>query len=129
MNRLHICHIQNHGSIAFSFFFSSRRRHTRSYGDWSSDVCSSDLWLLTPFLLSHVQVHYPCVFDILRSLNRRKLATGSFGVMTFGSRMSFPDLIWIDSAPVNGLVRFFQFLQELVVVAPYISPLIRSQSM
>src|SRR5207248_3920426 len=24
-------------------FFSSRRRHTRSYGDWSSDVCSSDL--------------------------------------------------------------------------------------
>src|SRR5437867_8837053 len=27
------------------FFFSSRRRHTRSYGDWSSDVCSSDLGL------------------------------------------------------------------------------------
>src|SRR6266705_4183914 len=27
----------------FVFFFSSRRRHTRSYGDWSSDVCSSDL--------------------------------------------------------------------------------------
>src|SRR5207248_1885542 len=25
------------------FFFPSRRRHTRSYGDWSSDVCSSDL--------------------------------------------------------------------------------------
>src|SRR5207248_7432194 len=25
------------------FFFSSKRRHTRSYGDWSSDVCSSDL--------------------------------------------------------------------------------------
>src|SRR5437867_8828769 len=25
------------------FFFSSRRRHTTSYGDWSSDVCSSDL--------------------------------------------------------------------------------------
>src|SRR5207248_3383323 len=25
------------------FFFSSRRRHTRSYGDWSSDMCSSDL--------------------------------------------------------------------------------------
>src|SRR5690349_25121118 len=26
-----------------SFFFSSRRRHTRSLRDWSSDVCSSDL--------------------------------------------------------------------------------------
>src|SRR5437867_5176815 len=30
-------------SIFGYFFFSSRRRHTRSYGDWSSDVCSSDL--------------------------------------------------------------------------------------
>src|SRR6266496_3292481 len=27
----------------FIFFFSSRRRHTRSLRDWSSDVCSSDL--------------------------------------------------------------------------------------
>src|SRR5256885_12270600 len=25
------------------FFFASRRRHTRLQGDWSSDVCSSDL--------------------------------------------------------------------------------------
>src|SRR5256885_12893105 len=32
-------------SILFAvfFFFSSRRRHTRLQGDWSSDVCSSDL--------------------------------------------------------------------------------------
>src|SRR5256885_10456923 len=30
----------NHCSF---FFFSSRRRHTRLQGDWSSDVCSSDL--------------------------------------------------------------------------------------
>src|SRR6266496_4983121 len=29
--------------IATNFFFSSRRRHTRSLRDWSSDVCSSDL--------------------------------------------------------------------------------------
>src|SRR5256885_11622133 len=34
------------------FFFSSRRRHTRLQGDWSSDVCSSDLRILrdAPFL-------------------------------------------------------------------------------
>src|SRR5256885_10946759 len=31
------------GLINFFFFFSSRRRHTRLQGDWSSDVCSSDL--------------------------------------------------------------------------------------
>src|SRR5207245_5651190 len=29
-----------------SFFFSSRRRHTRCYRDWSSDVCSSDLGVI-----------------------------------------------------------------------------------
>src|SRR5699024_6709537 len=32
----------------FVFFFSSRRRHTRSKRDWSSDVCSSDL---TPLMM------------------------------------------------------------------------------
>src|SRR5262250_3814231 len=31
--------------LLFFFFFSSRRRHTRYIGDWSSDVCSSDLQL------------------------------------------------------------------------------------
>src|SRR5438105_11220232 len=30
------------------FFFSSRRRHTRSTRDWSSDVCSSDLVVTAP---------------------------------------------------------------------------------
>src|SRR5215467_7059173 len=33
-----MCH-----AFMFFFFFSSRRRHTRLQGDWSSDVCSSDL--------------------------------------------------------------------------------------
>src|SRR2546426_3573324 len=31
------------GLCSLLFFFSSRRRHTRLQGDWSSDVCSSDL--------------------------------------------------------------------------------------
>src|SRR5256885_5873360 len=34
------------GRAGLFFFFSSRRRHTRLQGDWSSDVCSSDLRLL-----------------------------------------------------------------------------------
>src|SRR3712207_4830749 len=34
------------------FFFSSRRRHTRYWRDWSSDVCSSDLF---PYLNANVQ--------------------------------------------------------------------------
>src|SRR5256885_5867275 len=43
--------------IIFLFFFSSRRRHTRLQGDWSSDVCSSDLptgLLYLTNTLSHV---------------------------------------------------------------------------
>src|SRR5438045_9668985 len=31
-------------SPSLCFFFSSRRRHTRCLSDWSSDVCSSDLF-------------------------------------------------------------------------------------
>src|SRR5690606_39891672 len=30
-------------AVVMTFFFSSRRRHTRFSRDWSSDVCSSDL--------------------------------------------------------------------------------------
>src|SRR3712207_7677161 len=33
------------------FFFSSRRRHTRYWRDWSSDVCSSDLYVFSFILL------------------------------------------------------------------------------
>src|SRR3712207_8400995 len=34
-------------------FFSSRRRHTRYWRDWSSDVCSSDLALFVDFDPEH----------------------------------------------------------------------------
>src|SRR6266850_2914625 len=34
--------------LLYFFFFSSRRRHTRLQGDWSSDVCSSDLLGMLP---------------------------------------------------------------------------------
>src|SRR5579885_2298799 len=40
------------------FFFSSRRRHTRSKRDWSSDVCSSDLDRAAKGESKHVIVEY-----------------------------------------------------------------------
>src|SRR3712207_689529 len=40
------------GVSSFVFFFSSRRRHTRYWRDWSSDVCSSDLCLDTVVTLA-----------------------------------------------------------------------------
>src|SRR5256885_10389704 len=39
--------------ISIFFFFSSRRRHTRLQGDWSSDVCSSGLNISLLLLFSH----------------------------------------------------------------------------
>src|SRR3712207_9487908 len=39
------------------FFFSSRRRHTRYWRDWSSDVCSSDLVPAGKTVVSESGIH------------------------------------------------------------------------
>src|SRR5260221_3667723 len=44
------------------FFFSSRRRHTRSLCDWSSDVCSSDLF-------DHVAFGYGPAVPVLKDVS------------------------------------------------------------
>src|SRR5438445_640597 len=44
-----LCYCDCYFSFVFFFFFSSRRRHTRYWRDWSSDVCSSDLKVSNPF--------------------------------------------------------------------------------
>src|SRR5207245_7977001 len=45
------------------FFFSSRRRHTRCYRDWSSDVCSSDLQQRVDRNLDVAELVVPCQYD------------------------------------------------------------------
>src|SRR5260221_9661046 len=48
------------------FFFSSRRRHTRSLCDWSSDVCSSDLRQgVNEIYVAHVKVAGQALVDAL----------------------------------------------------------------
>src|SRR2546426_11698180 len=42
--------------LCFCFFFSSRRRHTRLQGDWSSDVCSSDLPVRWPVRYTRARI-------------------------------------------------------------------------
>src|SRR5690348_18458565 len=60
----------------FFFFFSSRRRHTRWTGDWSSDVCSSDLQkpvgsvARIPFLGPKIAVKDGCKASSARSEGR-----------------------------------------------------------
>src|SRR5699024_12235161 len=45
------------------FFFSSRRRHTRSKRDWSSDVCSSDL-VSTVFNVNFIGLQTCIIFAV-----------------------------------------------------------------
>src|SRR5256885_1194864 len=56
------------------FFFSSRRRHTRLQGDWSSDVCSSDLdgvapaeqlKLISERVVELMELQRKCFYDVL----------------------------------------------------------------
>src|SRR3712207_6879605 len=55
------------------FFFSSRRRHTRYWRDWSSDVCSSDLIRPLPIDLGGQLFRVgtqPCVKILVQLLDR-----------------------------------------------------------
>src|SRR5207245_5458451 len=66
-----------------NFFMSSRRRHTRCYRDWSSDVCSSDLWVKDGMVIA--QSATLTVADIpavptLTSLNPASVVAGTGAV-------------------------------------------------
>src|SRR5260221_4862312 len=67
-----------HGNIILPvFFFSSRRRHTRSLCDWSSDVCSSDLGgrriIRSEEHTSELQSHSDLVCRLLLEISRTDL--------------------------------------------------------
>src|SRR3989454_5354116 len=74
------------------FFFSSRRRHTRLQGDWSSDVCSSDLALLfeRPTLLQGGPSRYPVAVNLFGSEKRMALALGVSCLDEIGGRIATP---------------------------------------
>src|SRR2546426_12390848 len=80
--------------IFLFFFFSSRRRHTRLQGDWSSDVCSSDLLssndteahLYHPALLCASLVTSPAICcSVLRSVSTTASALRYDGSRSFSS--------------------------------------------
>src|SRR3712207_8348322 len=65
------------------FFFSSRRRHTRYWRDWSSDVCSSDLVAYEVLSLS---LYVLCAFA-RRDLNSQESALKYFLLGAFSSAL------------------------------------------
>src|SRR5699024_10590396 len=68
----------------FCFFFSSRRRHTRSKRDWSSDVCSSDL----PQCITAIEMHTDARVIVVSSTGRHFCAGMDLGV--FADPTSLP---------------------------------------
>src|SRR5262249_58888599 len=80
-----------------SFFFSSRRRHTRLVSDWSSDVCSSDL-----SMIDHVTVNVDDLQEA-KSFYQSALAPLGYslqmefeGAIGFGSGEGMPDF-WLGA--------------------------------
>src|ERR1035441_10841251 len=64
-------------STVHLFFFSSRRRHTRCLSDWSSDVCSSDLW----FADDPLQTPWERFLDEVAEVGYQWLELGPFGYL------------------------------------------------
>src|SRR5256885_13374915 len=81
----------------FFFFFSSRRRHTRLQGDWSSDVCSSDL------VLYHEMLHSVVPDKLLRN-GRRRVHTEEFNRRERQFRRYHRARRWEE----QNLARFFR---------------------
>src|SRR5438132_2716241 len=72
--------------VRIYFFFSSRRRHTRSLCDWSSDVCSSDLGRDDPAAEDH---------DVLRALLPEQLEDALEEVVVGAGEHAEPDRVGV----------------------------------
>src|SRR5688500_20230316 len=80
---------------SFFFFFSSRRRHTRLQGDWSSDVCSSDLETTT-LLLDERATRLKRRMLACFATQRESLAVSQIG------RASCRERVWISAGAGAG---------------------------
>src|SRR5438034_5854845 len=104
--------------VFFCFFFSSRRRHTRSLCDWSSDVCSSDLKRMAEDLTEYlheqgIRVRY--MHSDIDTLERieiiRDLRLGAFdalvGINLLREGLDIPEcaLVAILDADKEGFLR------------------------
>src|ERR1035437_10446717 len=88
------------------YFFSSRRRHTRYWRDWSSDVCSSDLYEIygPPGRIGEADYH------LIDQGPAGWLLSGSAEFRAANAMTGAPMKIWFDASwdrKSMGLRRFF----------------------
>src|SRR5699024_11665675 len=105
------------------FFFSSRRRHTRSKRDWSSDVCSSDLFKFNLGLKENIDLRSTDHF-LVSSLSAAShdLGHGNAvdfylieGVFHFLKLFFSDDCFHLDQhifLPPHALIKIFPFSQN-----------------
>src|SRR3712207_5221855 len=87
-------------------FFSSRRRHTRYWRDWSSDVCSSDLGLYTGYIIPLAAI--PAVCGLIGML--------VFGIGAFGFSYKPPVMGAVSSALVSYVLSLIGvFVMALII--------------
>src|SRR5438445_9094283 len=87
------------------FFFSSRRRHTRYWRDWSSDVCSSDLFM---FARSREYPEVRAILDkvtasgkyFVGAINNEPLELNQYRIEAFHLRRNF--LVFFSSCYVRS---------------------------
>src|SRR5204862_4118581 len=98
----------------FFFFFSSRRRHTRSLRDWSSDVCSSDLVVAlgTPEN-GKVALIAGVTKDLTVKIHAGKLI-GALAEKLGGKGGGRPDLAEAGGKDTAGLKRALQTVPSLI---------------
>src|SRR5207245_8061493 len=103
------------------FFFSSRRRHTRCYRDWSSDVCSSDLTLLqiaesiadSTFIRAHIEGKYNFDFDAPLNLQQRAQAWAFERMIEHHVYWALVGARWVDAENfAKGPTHFFDGAPE-----------------
>src|SRR5947209_14885126 len=80
--------------FCFFFFFSSRRRHTRYWRDWSSDVCSSDLNGEGRVLLGHILPNIMPIMIVQMSLTMGYAILNAAGLSFIGLGVRPPTAEW-----------------------------------
>src|SRR6266536_399338 len=93
--------------MCYFFFFSSRRRHTRSTRDWSSDVCSSDL--LSPQLAAYALERMAARGVTFRLGERVADARPGAFVLKSGEEIRGQTLVWTAGSTPHPLLKALPF--------------------